>query len=45
MQLELTQSTYMQEALPFAYDETRAAEVQPLLEKLLTTALEHVTAA
>jgi N-formylglutamate deformylase len=45
MQLELTQITYMQEALPFAYDETRAAEVQPLLEKLLTTALEHVTAA
>ncbi|SAL24060.1 N-formylglutamate deformylase [Caballeronia humi] len=45
MQLELTQITYMQETLPFAYDETRAAEVQPLLEKLLTVALEHVKAA
>lgn len=45
MQLELTQITYMQETLPFAYDERRAAEVQPLLEKLLTVALEHVKAA
>jgi N-formylglutamate deformylase len=43
VQLELTQVTYMQETLPFAYDEARASQVQPLLERLVTAALERVS--
>jgi N-formylglutamate deformylase len=42
VQLELTQVTYMQETLPFAYDEARASQVQPLIEELVATALERV---
>jgi N-formylglutamate deformylase len=45
VQLELTQATYMEETLPFAYDEARASQVQPLLERLVSAALERVTAS
>jgi N-formylglutamate deformylase len=45
VQLELSQITYMEEQLPYAYDETLAAKVEPLLEALVTTALERVKAA
>jgi N-formylglutamate deformylase len=45
VQLELTQCTYMQEHLPFAYDEALAARVHPLLEALVETALERVQQA
>ena len=39
VQLELTQCSYMQEALPFAYLPARAAALQPTLQQLLQTAL------
>ncbi|CAB3788581.1 hypothetical protein LMG28614_02719 [Paraburkholderia ultramafica] len=45
MQLELSQITYMEERMPYAYDETLAAKVEPLLEALVTMALERVKAA
>ncbi|APA85205.1 N-formylglutamate deformylase [Paraburkholderia sprentiae WSM5005] len=45
VQLELSQITYMEERLPYGYDEKLAAHVAPLLEALLTTALARVTAA
>lgn len=45
VQLELTQCSYMEETPPFAYDETRANQVQPLLRELLTGALAFVTTA
>jgi N-formylglutamate deformylase len=35
----------MEEQMPYAYDETLAVKVQPLLEELVTTALERVKAA
>jgi N-formylglutamate deformylase len=44
VQLELTQVTYMEEQLPYAYDETLAAQVEPLLKTLVQTALAHVAA-
>jgi N-formylglutamate deformylase len=44
VQLELSQITYMEEQLPYAYDETLAAKVEPLLGTLLETALERVNA-
>ena len=44
VQLELTQITYMEEKMPYAYDETRAAQVEPLLDELVKTALERVKA-
>ncbi|HEX7932458.1 MAG TPA: N-formylglutamate deformylase [Paraburkholderia sp.] len=44
VQLELSQITYMQEERPYAYDETLAAQVEPLLEELVATALERVKA-
>lgn len=44
IQLELTQITYMQEQMPYAYDETRAAQVAPLIESLVKAALARVTA-
>ena len=41
VQLEMCWSTYMaSEAPPFAYDELRAGEVQPLLKQLLQTLLD-----
>jgi N-formylglutamate deformylase len=45
VQLELSQITYMEEQMPYAYDDALAARVGPLLETLVTTALERVTAA
>lgn len=39
VQLEMCQLTYMQEAPPFAYLSARAAQVQPLLQRLLRTLL------
>jgi N-formylglutamate deformylase len=39
VQLEMCQYLYMQETLPFAFDEARARQVQPLLASLLTGAL------
>ncbi|MFL9871398.1 N-formylglutamate deformylase [Paraburkholderia megapolitana] len=42
VQLELSQITYMQEQMPYAYDEALAARVEPLLETLLKTALARV---
>lgn len=44
VQLELTQVTYMEESSPYAYDESRASDVQPLLRTLLEAAVEHVRA-
>ena len=45
LQLELTQITYMEEQMPYAYDETLAAQVEPLLKTLVQTALARVAAA
>jgi N-formylglutamate deformylase len=41
IQLEMCQSLYMQEVAPFAYDEARALWIQPLLKKMVASALEH----
>ena len=35
VQLEMCQSLYMQEVSPFAYDEAKAAQIQPILKQLL----------
>ncbi len=40
IQLEMCQSAYMQEEAPFSYDETKALAVQPLLRKMVESALE-----
>ncbi|CAB3698745.1 hypothetical protein LMG22037_03383 [Paraburkholderia phenoliruptrix] len=45
VQLELSQITYMQEQLPYAYDEALAAKIEPLLKQLVATALERVKAS
>jgi len=37
VQLEMAQSIYMEEKLPFRYDEAKAALLQPLLTQLLST--------
>jgi N-formylglutamate deformylase len=42
VQLELSQSTYMQETRPYAYDEARARRVEPLLEALIDEALARI---
>lgn len=39
VQLEMCQSLYMSETAPFAYDATKAATIQPLLNTLLQAAL------
>ena len=39
VQLEMCWSCYMQESAPFAWDDARAAEVQPLLRALVQTLL------
>ena len=44
IQLEMTQRTYMQESIPFAYDPARAALVQPVLEAMLASALAFASA-
>lgn len=40
IQLEMCQSTYMQEHAPFAYDEHLASQVQPLLQQMMAAALQ-----
>ncbi len=42
IQLEMCQSTYMDETAPFGYREDRAAEVQPLLRQLVQAAADWV---
>lgn len=44
VQLEMAQAIYMEEQLPFAYDEVKAAKLQPLLKQiilLLSKGLQH----
>jgi N-formylglutamate deformylase len=45
VQLELSQITYMEERMPYSYDNTLAAQVGPLLQTLIEAALETVAAA
>lgn len=45
VQLELSQITYMQEQMPYAYDDVLAARVEPLLDMLVKTALKRIAAA
>ncbi|MES2994415.1 MAG: N-formylglutamate deformylase [Pseudomonadota bacterium] len=40
LQLEMCQSTYMDETAPFGYRVDRAAQVQPLLERMLDAVLQ-----
>ncbi len=40
IQLEMCQSTYMQEQAPFAYDAQLANQVQPLLQQMIAAALQ-----
>ena len=40
VQLEKCQSLYMQEVPPFAYDEARAAQIQPVLKAMVGAALQ-----
>ncbi|CAN7430111.1 N-formylglutamate deformylase [Trinickia sp. LjRoot230] len=42
LQLELSQITYMHETRPYAYDDERAARIEPLLETLIEEALVRV---
>jgi N-formylglutamate deformylase len=44
VQLELSQITYMEEQMPYAYDDALAAQVEPLLESLVNTALARIAA-
>jgi len=44
VQLELTQSAYMSETYPFAYDEARATRIQPTLKTMLEAVLGYVEA-
>ncbi len=41
IQMELAQSTYMQEAPPWSYDDARADQLRPYLSRILS-ALEHL---
>lgn len=43
VQLEICQRLYMQETAPYAYDEAKAADVQPTLEHLMRRALAAYT--
>ena len=45
VQLEMTQCSYMQEALPFAYLPERAAQVQPHLRRMLEAVLAFADGA
>jgi N-formylglutamate deformylase len=40
VQLEMTQKLYMGESAPYAYDERRAAAIQPVLKRMMVAALE-----
>ena len=42
IQLEMSQMLYMQEDAPFAYVPDRAAQIQPLLQQMLGTALAQL---
>ncbi|ANN66721.1 N-formylglutamate deformylase [Bordetella bronchialis] len=42
IQLEMTQCSYMQEALPFDYLPERADRIQPLLQRMVQTAFDGV---
>lgn len=42
IQLELAQTTYMQETRPYDYDEDAASAVAPIIEGLIGCALEHI---
>ncbi len=43
IQIELAQSTYLHsESAPWIYDETKAAKLRPLLQKILSTLAENV---
>ena len=39
IQLEMCQSLYMQEVAPFAYDPTKAAQIQPVLRDMVASAI------
>ena len=43
VQLEMTQCSYMQEALPFDYLPERAEQIQPTLQRMLQAVLDFVT--
>jgi N-formylglutamate deformylase len=45
VQLELSQITYMNEQMPYSYDEALAAKVEPLLETLVTASLARIATA
>jgi N-formylglutamate deformylase len=40
IQLELSQKTYMEETVPFKFNDTKAKKVRPLLKKLITALLK-----
>jgi N-formylglutamate deformylase len=40
LQLEMCQSTYMDEEAPFGYRPDRAAQVQPLLQRMLHAVMD-----
>jgi N-formylglutamate deformylase len=40
VQLEMVQKLYMEEQAPFAYDESKAREIQPVLQAMVSAALE-----
>ncbi|WP_454764830.1 N-formylglutamate deformylase [Cupriavidus campinensis] len=42
IQLELTQSSYMEEVYPFAYDPAKAGAIQPAIRQMLETVLGFV---
>ena len=44
VQLEMTQCSYMQEALPFDYLPERAERIQPTLQRMLQAALDFARA-
>ena len=44
VQLEMVQKLYMQESAPFAWDAARAAQVQPILQKMMAAGLAAVQA-
>lgn len=44
VQLEMAQAIYMEEQLPFAYDEVKAAKLQPLLKQIILLLMQGVTA-
>ncbi len=44
LQLEKCQSLYMQEAAPFAYDDAKAAAIQPVLKAMVSAALNAAQA-